>query len=33
VRFDPLAPATIDELLTQADAVMYEQKKGKNSSA
>ena len=33
VRFDPLAPATIDELLTQADAVMYEQKKGKNFSA
>jgi diguanylate cyclase (GGDEF)-like protein len=32
VRFDPLAPATIDELLTQADAVMYEQKKEKNSS-
>jgi diguanylate cyclase (GGDEF)-like protein len=32
VRFDPLAPATIDELLTRADAVMYEQKKGKNSS-
>jgi diguanylate cyclase (GGDEF)-like protein len=32
VRFDPLAPKTIDELLTQADAVMYEQKKEKNSS-
>ena len=33
VRFDHLAPVTIDALLTQADAVMYEQKKGKNFSA
>jgi two-component system cell cycle response regulator len=33
VRFDPCVPANIDELLTQADAVMYAQKKGKNSSA
>jgi diguanylate cyclase (GGDEF)-like protein len=33
VRFDPRVPATIDELLIQADAVMYEQKKEKNSSA
>jgi diguanylate cyclase (GGDEF)-like protein len=33
VRFDPRVPATIDELLIQADAVMYEEKQGKNSSA
>jgi diguanylate cyclase (GGDEF)-like protein len=33
IRFDPRIPATIDELLIQADAVMYEQKKGQNSSA
>jgi len=33
VRFNPRVPVTIGELLTQADAVMYKQKKGKNSSA
>ncbi len=32
-RFDPLATGTIDALLTPADAVMYEQKKGKNFAA
>jgi two-component system cell cycle response regulator len=31
--FDPLSSCTIDELLSQADKAMYEQKKGKQTSA
>ena len=31
VRFDPSAPANLGKLLTQADAVMYEEKKKKST--